>query len=151
MFVAVCCFLLYNCCLSLVHDGSWRLACSKSCRRLAHTCAVCSPHLMKIKVVLLPDAPGGTVRNNHRKPPVWVGVGGLGERRNSTRGELRTARRRSAAGKLNWCRVRKYRRVSAVCFPNSYHAHRAKRGMGCAGMNRMGEPLASSVKIPKRV
>lgn len=56
MFVRVCCFLLlYNCGLSLVHDGSWRLACSKCCRRLAPTGAVCSPHLIKTKVVLVGD------------------------------------------------------------------------------------------------
>jgi len=45
--------------------------------------------------------------------------------------KVRTASWRRAAGKLYWCRARKYQRVSAVCFPNSHHAHSAKRGMGC--------------------
>ena len=57
---------------------------------------------------------------------------GLGEEEERKKGATRLVENyarswRGVAGKLNWCRERKYRRVSAVCFPNSYHAHRAER------------------------
>lgn len=65
--LSLSCFLsLCRCRLSLVHIGSWRLVCSKCCRRRAPTGAVCSPHLLqkkkkkKIGVVLAGDVGRGS-------------------------------------------------------------------------------------------
>lgn len=139
-----------------VHDGSWRLASLKCCRRLALPGAVRSPHLIKITVVLVGDVAGRSWWYRAQRPaqnPGWGWAKKKKRKKGATRLVGNYARSwRGVAGKLNWCRERKYRRVSAVCFPNSYHAHRAEwerarereGGMGCAaGMNRMGEQLAT--------
>lgn len=142
MFVAVCFFFFFLYKLPSV-TSTWRLLQARLLTVLSafgsQWCSLLPPfdynnnnNKKKIKVVLV--APGGAAPN---KPA-------CAKQTSATRlsgWKLRTTSWQGAAGKLNWCRVRKCCRVSAICFPNSYHAHRAERGMGRAGMNRMGELL----------
>lgn len=109
--------LVYNCCLALVHDGFWRLARSKSCWRLVYCSAARSPHLIKIKVALLAGDVAGRSWWHCAQLPSQNPQPNRDKITRNTRRELRAARWQAAAGKLNWCGVRKYRRMSAVCFP----------------------------------
>lgn len=59
MFVAlsaVCCALSAR--QSLEHDGSWRLACSKSCQQSGRTAAACCLHWRKTKAAQSADVAG---------------------------------------------------------------------------------------------
>lgn len=123
--------------LSLVHDGCRRVARSKRCRRLAHAAAVRSPHLIRIWAVLVGDVVSRSWFYCAQNPRRWE------QRR--TVGHLRTTGSRGPADKLNWCRVRKYHTVPAVCFPNSRHAHRATKRDGLLWDGR-----AASHKVASR-
>lgn len=89
--------------LSLVHDGSWRLVRSKSCQRSARNCRSLLPPP--------PDTPDTSVRNDHRQNAQLER-----EKKSQKCGAHKEIRSNRGKG-LSWCGVRKYRRVSAVCFP----------------------------------
>lgn len=97
------------------HDGSWGPARSLCCRRSALTAAARSPHWMAVRT-----RAGGPKTQPLRLPGrCWVFLGTLCD----------CAAEESTAEKLHWCGVRKCQSASAVCFPNSHHAHRGRDGL----------------------
>lgn len=150
MFVAlsaVCCALTAR--PSQEHDGSWRLVCSKSCQRSARTAAVCCLHWIKTKVVQSADVAGhscyfGAQWSSQKCP--------TGKKRKNTKRDPRvvcTLREGAIAEKLSWCGARKYRRVSAVCFPTHTTPTEQREGWAAVGWTGWENRLHCS-KVLKR-
>lgn len=123
---------------NMTAPGGWGR--SKSCQRSGRTAAVCCLHWIKTKVVRSADVAGHTLpllrcaMIHRKKLPKW-GEKGAGGRKYKTQAECRAhiEIRSNRGEKLSWCGARKYRRVSAVCFPTHTTPTEQREGWAALG------------------